>query len=162
MRMVLTFILSFLAAFLLDLMPLPSWINWLRPEWVLLVVVFWSLVLPHRFGVGIAFIVGIIMDLLNSSLLGEHALIMVLISYFTVKFYIRIRLFPIWQQAVIIFMFSFFSQCLQLWIQGVVGQLPTSLYFWSLFWLPSLTAALLWPWIFAILKTYRRSYRVLY
>jgi rod shape-determining protein MreD len=147
--------LSFVLAIIFQTIPLPRWVDSFRPEWVILVLVYWSLTMPQRVSVGIAFFVGLFMDLLTGTLLGEHAVIFVLITYFVVKFSTRIRLFPTWQQAATLFVLVLFYEGIQYWIHGLMGQLPGT---W-LYWLPSVTTALLWPWVYSLLKQYRQRSR---
>lgn len=149
---------SFLIALLLSIIPMPSFVNWLRPEWVLLVLIYWALMLPGRVGVSIAFFLGLVMDLLRGTLFGAHALAFVLITYFVIRFCQQFRMFPLWQQAVLIFMLTFLYQTFQFWvwgISGVIGSLGGGMY-----WMPSVTTAILWPLVYAILggSRERRAY----
>lgn len=145
-------------AFILEIIPLPDKLDWLRPEIVVLMMIYWTLSLPHRMGVFWAFFVGIILDLLMGTLLGEHALVLVLVTYLVVKFNVRLRLFPIWQQSLIVFFLILFYQGALFWIQVLQGQAPNTWFYW----LPSLTSALVWPWLRALLKDYRRRYKIVY
>jgi hypothetical protein len=70
---------SLAAAFLLNLMP---WGRLLGvPDFVALVLLFWNVHQPRKVGMGIAFSLGLLMDVHNASLLGEHALAYTLLSY---------------------------------------------------------------------------------
>lgn len=148
--------LSFITAMMLTILPLPSWAVWLRPEWVMLVVVYWCLALPERISVGIAWVIGLLLDVLLGTLLGQHALALAVVAYFIVKFYPRIRLYPIWQKTLVVFILSVIYLGLLYWVQGLMGILPNS---WG-FWIPALTTALLWPWVFIILRDLRRKFNV--
>lgn len=153
-----TFIIgvSLIVAMMLTILPLPEWAVWLRPQWVLLVVLYWCLALPERMSVGIAWFVGLLLDVLLGTLLGQHALALAVAAYFVVKFHPRIRLFPIWQKTLIIFFLSLIYLSLLYWVQGLMGILPKR---WD-FWMPALTSALLWPWVFIILRDLRRRFNV--
>ena len=70
---------SLAAAFLLNLMPWGRLIG--VPDFVALVLLFWNVHQPRKVGMGIAFMLGILMDVHNASLLGEHALAYTLLSY---------------------------------------------------------------------------------
>jgi rod shape-determining protein MreD len=143
-------------AMMLTILPLPNWSIWLRPEWVMLVVVYWCLAIPERMSVGIAWGVGLLLDILEGTLLGQHALALAVVAYFIVKFHPRIRLFPIWQKTFIVFVLSLVYLGLLYWIQGMMGVLPNT---WE-YWLPAITTALLWPWVFIILRDLRRKFNV--
>lgn len=147
---------SFAAAFALTMIPLPDWSEVGRPEWVTLVVIYWCLALPERIGVGVAWIAGLLLDVVHGAILGQYALALALIAYFTLHFYQRIRIYRIWQQALVILMLVLSEQLVIIWIKGAIGQAPES----RLYWIPSLTTALLWPWIYHILRDLRRKFRV--
>jgi len=160
MRTFFVVTISFLLALLLSILPLPSFANWLRPEWLLLVLIYWALVLPDRVGVSIAFFLGLLMDLLRGTLLGEHALAFVLITYFVLRFCRQLRLFPLWQQAVLIFMLTFLYQSFQFWVWGVSGVGGGTSLGGGLYWMPSLTTAIVWPLVYVILRSYRGRSRI--
>ena len=149
-------VLSILVALLLTILPLPIWARWLRPLWLLLVVSYWAIALEDKVSVGIAFVVGISLDILGGSLFGEHALLMVFCVFVMIKLRRQIRFFPIWQQSIILFILALFYQLGIFIIQSLVHEQPSSL----LFWLPSITTAILWPWIFILLRDVRRRFNV--
>lgn len=149
-------VLSFVAAMLLTIMPLPGWTALLRPEWAALVLIYWCMALPTRIGVGVGWTVGLLMDVLRAALLGQHALTFAIIAYITLQLYQRIRLFPVWQQAFSILVLILLHQMLQLWIKGISGQPPQS---WT-YWLPALSSMLIWPILFVGLRGLRRHFRV--
>ena len=95
--------LSFIAALALTVVPLPDWLAPLRPEWVVLVLIYWCMALPERIGVGIAWLTGLLLDVLRSGLLGQHALSLAVVAYITLQLYQRLRIFPLWQQAFSVF-----------------------------------------------------------
>ncbi len=149
-------ILSFIFGFMLAIMPLPVWAIAWRPNWVMMILIYWCLALPHRLGVTTGWIIGIIHDVLTDTLLGQHALIFCLIAYISVKFHRQIRLFSVWQQAITVFILVTISQVLGIMIRSIFGQPHMLGFFIS----PALTSMLLWPWLFIILRDLRRTYRV--
>lgn len=148
--------LSFIAAFIFTIFPLPDWLSLLRPEWVALVLIYWCMALPQRIGVGIAWIVGIFLDVLRAGLLGQQALSLCVVAYVTIKMYQRIRVFPLWQQALSISVLIGMHLMLLLWIKGITGQ-PTNS--WS-YWLPVFSSMIIWPPLYFILRNLRRRFRV--
>jgi rod shape-determining protein MreD len=79
---------SLATAFLLNLMPWGRLIG--MPDFVALVLLFWNVHQPRRVGMGIAFLLGILMDVHNASLLGEHALAYTLLSYGAITIHRRV------------------------------------------------------------------------
>lgn len=147
---------SFVAALLLSMVVMPGWAAPFRPEWTVLVLIYWCLALPHRVSVGYGWLVGLCVDVLSGALLGQHALGFAVIAYLVVKLHQRLRVFPIWQQALSVMVFVALEQLLVLWVQGMIGMARES---WT-YWLPSIVSGLLWPWMFLLLRRLRRRFRV--
>jgi rod shape-determining protein MreD len=137
---------------LMTIVPLPSWLNPGRPDWLLLAVIYWSLNAPMRAGQTYAFFCGLVMDALSGDLIGQHALTFALVSTITQHFQLRIRVFPLLQQAVVILLLVFIYHALMYWIDGIVGTAVSS--WWR--WLPVLTGMLVWPVMVAVLDTSNR------
>lgn len=147
---------SVFVALVLTVMPLPEEIGELRPEWTVLVLIYWSLALPQRVGVGVSWLVGILQDVLQATLLGAHALAFALVAYLTMKLYQRIRVFPLWQQALTVLMLLLTVQVLLLWVRGLTGHPGAD---WD-YWLPAVIGTLAWPVVFVILRELRRHFQV--
>lgn len=147
--------MTFLVAIILTLLPMPAWTIWLRPAWVLMVLIYWSIILPYHVNVGTAWFVGILLDVLNGTLLGEHALALTIVVYFVSRMHAQLRMYPILQQAIWVFLFVLLYQFILFCIQGVIGDLPKTWLYWS----SSVTSMLLWPWVFIILRDYRRRFK---
>ena len=145
---------SFIVALMLTVIPLPDWVKPLRPEWVGLALIYWAIALPHRVGVGTAWTLGLMLDVLKGGILGQHGLALAVIVYLILKVHQQFRVYPLWQQALIIGALILLNQMLILWINGIVGLESSG---WS-YWLPSLSSALLWPWMFIILRDIRRHF----
>jgi rod shape-determining protein MreD len=149
-------ILTFIIALMLTMIPVPSWAQELRPHWVLLVLVYWSMALPTRIGVGVAWLMGLLLDVTYDALLGQHALALAVVIFLTLNLHQRLRIFPIWQQALVVLVFCVIYDMINLWIQGISGYAPNV---W-LYVLPGFTTALIWPAVFLVLRHARRFYRV--
>lgn len=127
-----------------------------RPLWLALILSFWSMVLPDRFGMGRAWVLGLAEDVLYGSLLGQNALILTLIVFLVLTLHRRLRMFPLWQQSMVLLVVFGLAQLLQLWLYTLSGNRPPTL----LFLLPALVSALLWPWVFTILRGLSRRFHV--
>ena len=149
-------LLRFLIALLLTIMPLPEWARLLRPQWYTLVLIYWTLALPQRVGVGIGWLVGITVDVMTGTLLGQHALPLALIAYITYETHQRVRLFPLWQQSLIVMALLLIEKLLSIWVMGTLSLPAPPLSFWA----PPLIGMLLWPWIYIILRDVRRRFHV--
>ena len=144
-------LLTFIIALLLTVIPLPDWVRYLRPDWVGLVLIYWCLETHDMISLGLVFTLGLILDLLTGSLLGLHALSLVILVYLVTRFQARLRFFPPWQQALSVFALLLNDRIILLWIISLRGEPIPSLEFW----LPPIVGVLLWPWLFLLLDRYR-------
>ena len=148
--------MTLMIALVLALLPMPDWTIWLRPAWVLLVLIYWAMTVPYLVSVGVAWTMGIVVDLMNGTVLGEHALAFTIVVYFVSRMHIRLRMYPLLQQGMSILFFVLLYQFIVYCIQGFIGELPRS----NLYWLSSITSMLLWPWLFVVMRDFRRWFRV--
>ena len=146
---------SLLLALLLGLLPLPGVLQPLRPYWLALVVAYWVLEAPERVGLGFAFGVGVLADLLYGGLLGEQALRLVIMAFILQRFRARLRFFPLTQQALAIGALLLNDRIVDAAIHLALGQprLP-----WNYWWAPLLGVAL-WPPLFLLLDALRLGRR---
>ena len=138
-------------ALVLTLLPLPPVLDIMQPYWVALVIIYWGLETQDLTSLGLAFMIGVTLDLLSASLLGQHALSLVIIVYLVTRFQARLRFFPPWQQALSVLALLVNDRIILLWIIGLRGEPLPSLGFW----LPPIVGTLLWPWLFLLLDRYR-------
>ena len=148
--------ISLILAFVLMIIPLPHWAIAYRPAWVLLVVLYWALVLPHRVGVGIAWINGLLLDSLQGTLLGENALCFAILAYMTLKLHRQIRMLSLPLQSLVILILLLFNQILLFWLQGLQGQFVSVQWFFGVI----ITSSFLWPWVFMVLTNMLKRYRL--
>lgn len=147
---------SFAVAMLLTIVPLPDNLRMLRPDWVALTLIFWSLHLPDRVSVGSGFVAGLFLDVLTGTLLGQHALALSLVAFLSVRLHQRIRVYPTWQQALTVLLLLVLQQLITLWIDSTIGRPPRALSYW----LPSLIGMLIWPLFQRILVAVRLNFSV--
>lgn len=121
-----------------------DWLNllqYLKPQWTLLLVIYWSLARPQVMGIVGAWLAGVVLDVLQVGLIGEYALVFTLICYLTLISRERMISFSPLQQMLSVFILLATAQLLVLWIQASIGHPPHS---WA-YWWSSVMGALLWP-----------------
>jgi rod shape-determining protein MreD len=153
--------LTFLVAMVLAILPLPDSVpielGYLRPQWVVLVLIYWVIALPDRVGILAAWSIGLIVDVLLGSLLGQHGVAFILVAYIASSLYQRLRMFSLWQQSMIVFAIVGLNQLINFWIESIVG-----IGDWNLWYLlSSVVSALLWPSVFLLLRYCRRQFNVI-
>jgi len=135
---------SLVLAFVLTLLPMGELIRPLSPYWVAMVMIYWALEGNRLRGLGQAFAIGILLDVLTGSLLGQHALSLLIISFLLERFRNQLRFFPPWQQAAAVMALLMNDRVVQLWVV-LFGQEPWPPMLW---WLAPLLGTVVWPWMF--------------
>lgn len=157
MRSSLVVGLTFLVALVLSVVPMPAPFDAGRPMWLAMVVAYWVMALPHRVGLLTAWVAGLATDVLFGELFGQNALVLVLVAWLILLLYQRIRRFPLWQQSLVMLPVLGIAQMVALWLSSLAGNRPPTL----LYLLPAVISALLWPWVFSVLRGIRRRFHVL-
>ncbi|MES2820689.1 MAG: rod shape-determining protein MreD [Pseudomonadota bacterium] len=147
---------SFVLALLLSVAPMPAFLETGRPLWLALFITYWSLALPYRVGMTTAWVLGLGADVLYGTLLGQNALILTLITFLVVSLQQRLRMFPLWQQSMVLLVIFGLAQLVQLWLNALTGNRSPTLVFL----LPGLVSALLWPWVSVALTAVHKRMRV--
>lgn len=140
-------LLSALLALILTVLPLPPWADVIRPQFLVLTVLYWSVNAPRTGGIALGFFAGLMLDVFQGPVLGEHALALALAAYIFVREHQRIRSKPAFQQALIVFAALVAYEAVLFAIDGWTGHPVTSL----LRWVHTVTGALIWPLAAAIL-----------
>jgi len=148
--------LTIVAAIFLSLLPLPEVLLPFKPYWVAMVLIYWSLETHDMISLGLAFLIGLVLDALSGSLMGLHALSLVVMVFLVQRFRSRLRFFPPWQQALSVLGLLVNDRIILIWITVLLGEpLPT----WK-YWLPPLVGMALWPWLFLLLDRIRARLRL--
>lgn len=132
-------VFSLTFAFLLNLIPfghLPG-----IPDFVALVLLFWNIHQPRKVGMGIAFVLGILMDVHDASLLGEHALAYTLLSFGAITIHRRVLWMPLGVQIVYVAPLLMLAQIVPFVVRLVMGAAFPG---WSYF-IDGVVEAALWP-----------------
>ncbi|MEZ5592325.1 MAG: rod shape-determining protein MreD [Gammaproteobacteria bacterium] len=149
-------LLTLLVGFTLDMIRLPRWLEAFNPEWLALVLIYWSMALPQRVGVGTAWLLGLLVDATYGVVLGQHALGLAVVVFMTMKVHRQIRVLPLWQQALSIMLFLLVQRLLVFWINGIVGYPSHDWWFLA----PIIGSVLVWPMVFIVLRDLRRFFMI--
>ena len=147
-------ILVVIVALAMDAFTIPPWMYVYWPDWTLLVVIYWCLALPHHLNIKFAWFVGILVDIMKGSLLGQNALLYTLVAYATVLLHPRLRLYPPHQQTIYIALVLTLYTLLTIWIDNLrLDSEQTLSRLLSV--IPSTVA---WLWVFAVLRHLRQKF----
>ncbi len=149
--------LSLLAALFLNLLPYPDWARFARPDWVTLVLFYWCLATPRQVGVGCGWMMGLLLDLMQYTLFGQHAIGKALVALVAVGSHRRLRLYHMWQQCVVVLVVASIDIAVLVWVYQLTGGVEFRLAYWQ----SAISTALLWPLVYIILRILRRRSGIL-
>jgi rod shape-determining protein MreD len=143
---------TFLASYVLISFPIgPQWRGYV-PDWVTLVLIYWCMAAPQRVGVGAAWLVGLGLDFLTFGLVGSHALTKTVIAFLVGRVALRLRAYPVWQQAAFILILLVVETAILVGIEYLVDGQLGGMVSW-----PALAVGVaVWPLLFWILRRCRR------
>jgi rod shape-determining protein MreD len=143
------------AAFLLNLAPAAGVAGVLKPDFLALLLLYWCIQEPRYVGVGIAWGIGLLMDVGDATLFGQHALAYAFLAYAAEYFRRRVLRFSLWQQAAQVAVLLALCSALVLLVRYVGGaNLPRWTYA-----APPIVGALLWPVVSVLLQWPQRPLR---
>jgi rod shape-determining protein MreD len=149
-------IFTLLIALMASIMPMPLNADAFRPDWVLIVLMYWCMALPGRVNILTAWVMGFLLDVLLGSVLGVHAAAMAISIYIIVGNHQKIRNFSIWQQALIIGVLAALYHLVVFWLQRFL----IDVVFLTSYLYPVITTIVLWPWVFYLLRRVRRNFSI--
>lgn len=147
---------SILIALVLSIMPLPIELRPFWPNWAALIVIYWAMALPHRVNIGTAWIVGFLLDILLGTILGVHALALAIVTFVVSSNFQKLRNFSVWQQSFLIGVFLVLYHIIVFWVNRFILSLNFSIEYI----MPALSGAVLWLWLFPLLRSFRRRFKV--
>lgn len=147
--------IALLLALILTSLPLPDTLAIARPAMVPLALTYLVINSPSRFGLGWAFVLGLLLDISHSTALGQHALSLALLTYLVIKLRATLLLLPAWQQAAALAPAWLAYQGLLLWLDGFVGQSIEPAWRW----LPVISTGLCWLPVCALFALVERPQR---
>lgn len=134
-------LLTFTAALLLELLPLPLGSNRWLPDFVGMLILYWSINQPRRIGIGIAFGIGLLADVISTGLFGQHALAYSICAYLVLLRQRQLVMLNLGQQTLVVLLLMMNIQLIMALARWITGSaFPGLSYF-----LPPLMGALLWP-----------------
>ena len=148
-------LVSFFVAMVLAVFPMPYLLNYVRPEWLVMTLIFWVLALPAHIGVFMGFAMGLLLDVLEGHLLGQSALALSLVAYLTLSLYGRLRLFNPLQQSMIVFVLVGLYQLVHYWAESMFMGQGKFVWLW-----PAVGSAALWPLWYGVLNWTRHTFRI--
>jgi len=146
---------TLLLGYLGNLLPLSGVALALRPDFLALVLLYWCIQEPRYVGVGVAWVFGLLMDVGDATLFGQHALAYAVLAYAAEYFRRRVLRFPLWQQAAQVAVLLGLTASIVLLVRFVGGAaMPRWTYA-----APPLVGALLWPLVSVLLQWPQRPSR---
>jgi len=155
-KRIIMMLITFILAICLSILPLPNWANWLRPAWVTLVLCYWILTYPEYINVGIAWFLGLLLDALYGTVLGEHALALIITAYFMVRMQRLLKHYPVWQQGIFIVFCGFIYNFVLYVIQYAMGHGMNNWHFW----ISPLLSFILWPFLYEVFKRVQFNFKI--
>lgn len=150
------FIGTLVFALLSMLVPLPGVLEPFKPYWPALFLLYWSLESEDRVTLGLAFVIGLVADMLNGVVLGEQALRLCALVFIALRFRSRLRFFPMWQQTLAVLALLLNDRILLLIVHVLAGaSLPPASW-----WISPFVGAALWPFLFLLLDDLRARLRI--
>ena len=146
-----TIYLTAIIALVLTVLPLPTWFAIARPQFLVLTVLYWSIMLPRAGGLLLGYASGLALDVLQGSLLGEHALALAFVTYLAIRLNLMMRAKPLFEQSLFVFAALMVYESLLWMIDGWSGH-PLST---PARWVHTATGALIWPLVVGILGGFR-------
>jgi rod shape-determining protein MreD len=137
-----------IVALFLTVLPLPGWLDAVRPAFVVLTVLYFSITWPRSGGIGLGFFSGLALDALEGPVIGEHALVLSSVAFIAVWEHQRIRSKPAFQQSLIVFFALVLYELFLFIVDAWTGHPNTD----SRRWLHVFTGALIWPIAIALLE----------
>jgi rod shape-determining protein MreD len=141
-------LLTLALAFVANLLPFAGVAEVLKPDFLALLLLYWCIQAPRYVSVGAAWFLGLLMDVGDATLFGQHALAYAVLAYGAEYFRRRVLRFPLWQQAAQVGVLLGLCAAIVLLIR-VVGGAPVPRWTYVV---PPLSGALLWPVISVLLQ----------
>lgn len=141
-------------AFCLSVVAMPDWAMLARPELPMMVLCYWIMAMPERYGIAVAALVGLFYDGVVGTHLGVHGLSYAVAGAAMSLSYQQIRMYGAWKQALAVGILLLLTRWLELMVMGLI--MPVNFSVAALF-LPVVSGILVWPWLMLFLRGLRRK-----
>ena len=143
-----------LIALVLQVVPLPEWLSNLRPSFIGLVIIYWSIFAPHAGGIFAPWLAGLALDVFTGDVLAQNALAMALVAYISMSLHQRLRNQTLVQQSLFVFAVLTLNEFVVWGIEGWTNNAGSSAWRW----IQPMIGAMLWPFIAMLVgRTHSRS-----
>lgn len=148
--------ISTFIAFVLTIVQLPTWLFYFWPDWISLIIIYWSLIAPGRVGPLSAFIIGVLLEVLFVRTFGVLGLGFALLALLVNSTHQQLRVLSVWQQTLFVGLFVAIFKLITGWLYGIVDDFDiTKEYWYSIF-----GGMLIWPFVYILLEEMRRKARI--
>ncbi len=147
-------LMSVVLSLMVSVIPFPQWLQLYIPEWVVLVIIFWIIMAPQKMGITSAWFIGLLVDVLTGSVLGEHAFVFTILAAIVSRYQRRLYFMSAWQQSMGILLFIIIYRILLLIIHGMLHSVELDAWFW----MPAVTSMLFWPMLFWLLRGHKHMH----
>jgi rod shape-determining protein MreD len=143
-----------LLALILQALPLPTWLEAVRPSFIGLVVIYWGIYAPHAGGIFAPWLAGLALDVFKGDVLGQNALAIALVAYIAMSLHQRLRNQTLVQQSLFVFAALTLNEFVVWGIEGWSGHPISSPWRW----IQPMIGAMLWPFVALLVgRTHVRS-----
>jgi rod shape-determining protein MreD len=150
-RWAVTFTL--LIALIAQVVPLPQWLEVVRPSFIALVIIYWAVYAPHAGGIFAPWLAGIAFDVFKGDVLGQHALAVSLVAYIAMSLHQRLRNQTLVQQSLFVFAMLTLNEFIVWGIEGWTHHAVATPWRW----IQPMVGAMLWPFVAMLLgRTHTR------
>lgn len=138
----LIILITFGVSIVLDTISMPAFFEAIRPNWTIMMMLFWSIRLRGEFSVGSAWLAGLLLDISKSFVWGLHGFTFALICYLIKRYYARVKALTLPEQTILIPIVFAAQSLITIWINGILGNSTPSFTHWMM---PIIVSSLFWP-----------------
>jgi rod shape-determining protein MreD len=143
-----------LLALIVQALPLPTWLEPVRPSFICLVVIYWGIFAPHAGGIFAPWLAGLALDVFKGEVLGQNALAVAMVAYIAMTLHQRLRNQTLVQQSLFVFAMLTLNEFVVWGIEGWSGNAVTTPWRW----IQPMIGAMLWPFVALLVgRTHSRS-----